>query len=226
MCILTPIDAYTGHNLEWGIDANARYNFSAKIYETHDIEIDGVIDEIVDDEFYYYYSLIEENTELNDVKDNVTSYFDVWGFDAGYYQNGTRSMRLPFYLLPIGNWSLLTVFLPQIIEGWFGGDSSESVFIDNETVWGFRYEQIGSELGVHGKIVHLEMLKEDGVLWYLYKQYIFPHSTVNLTEEFVRLELGDLSLGSILIVGGTIVGLSLVIAVLIIVIERRQRELR
>lgn len=218
LSILMPTDAYTNHNLEWGVESGVKYHFSGHLYQTTDREKDGEIDEEIDLRVNYY-GMIEAGYPL-DVRENVSELHHVWGFDVPYLENGTRTTRFPFYILPIGNWSFLTILLPRLI-GWFGGESSESEFIDNESVWGFRYEELGSELGVHGHIVHLEMLKEDGLLWYIYEQSIRPNSVTNITRESRRIEPGLFSTEDIMIFGSIIGGLVVAIVVLATISRRR-----
>jgi hypothetical protein len=114
VCFLTPVDAYTNQNLEWGVESGVKYHYSGHLIETKDVNYDGVIDEEIDLKTRYF-GLIEEPYPL-DVKENVTGWYDIWGFDVPSFKNGTAFPRFPFYVEPIGNWSLMNLLLPDIIR--------------------------------------------------------------------------------------------------------------
>ena len=163
--------------------------------------------------------MIEEPYPLP-VRENVTSLFlDAWGFDVPYFENGTRAINYPFVILPIGNWSLLSLLLPDYIDHQGIGESIDCVFIDNETTWGYRYENPSPQF--LSNIYHIEFAKDDGVMSYYYGDYIRPGSVTNWTIECIRVKPGALSLEDTVLFGGIIGGLTIAIVALVIVDKRR-----
>ena len=77
VCILTPVQAYAGHNLEWGVETGVKYYYQVEHYEVTDGNLDGEIDEEIDINLRYY-GMIEAPYPL-DVDENLTSLQDVWG---------------------------------------------------------------------------------------------------------------------------------------------------
>ena len=70
VCFLAPVDAYTNHSLEWGVESGVKYWYSADFYKTTDEDLDGEIDEVIDLNVNYY-GMIEQGFPY-DVRDNVT----------------------------------------------------------------------------------------------------------------------------------------------------------
>ncbi len=217
VCFLNPVDAYTNHNLEWAIKTGVKYHFSADYHETNDWDLDGEIDEQIDLNVSYY-GLIEEGLTLN-ASDDVTELQDVWRYRAGHLEDGDTSSKHPFYFVAIGNWSLLTLLVPEFIDNYWGLDPSDSIIIDNETVWGFRYE---SPHIMNQNIFHVEFTKEDGILSYFFREIFSADSITNLTQECRRLQPSVFLPDTLVIVGGLVGGLIIVIAVLVIIGRRRR----
>ncbi len=220
LCIcITPVNAFTGHGLEWGFTEGVRYNYTLNI--TSNLPGFEYDNEIFD---CYYFFGEEELSFLSDVRENVTALSQIMGTDPFTLTNGTKatSMYAWFAFVPVGNWSLLTDLLPDFVPR-LGHEGGTYEVIDTESSWGYLYSEDGFFPAVKwelGYIEHYEFSKADGTLSYHFRQSIGVSPAANLTVEVIKTESSGL-LG--IDIGLYVIGASIVALIVIVLVFNKRK---
>ena len=149
----------------------------------------------------------------------ILLHYKTYGGSAvPFLEDGTPESSYPFVVVPIGNWSLLSLLLPDFIDTFWFGETSDCVFIGNETTWGYRYEDPNPSID---NVYHIEFSKEDGVMSYYYGEYFRQGAVTNRTLECIRVTPGAITIEDIVLFGGIIGALTVVTVALVIVNKRR-----
>ncbi|MGY5881686.1 MAG: hypothetical protein RTV31_15650 [Candidatus Thorarchaeota archaeon] len=197
------VTAGNNQGLEWNVSVNDRFDYSiAATY--HNATFDTVVDD----------AMWVNITELPTIPDNVTRLVQIAVLNFGtFWANGTSMHDFwweimhytPFYLFPIGNWSLL--------ESLWDLD----VFQDATTF------TVGGSSELHNATI--TVLKSDGALAHIKVEWIGPDSS--LSFELIRdgytvpttttTTTGDTTL--LLMLGG---GAAVAVVLIVIVVMRRR----
>ena len=161
------VEATNNQGLEWGVEIDDRFDYDVTLNyhnATYDLTIDDGMYVIIDD--------------LPVIPDDVSSAAQLTFLDfTTYWDNGTEMthiwkdivMFIPFYLLPIGNWTLLS----ELREA----STPQAEFYEDETILRVTVT-IDDDYNITQDI-----LKSDGTLAYQHLEWSrpYPVDTIELT---------------------------------------------
>ena len=164
---ILPAQAANNQGLEWGVEIGDRFDYDVNLTyhnATYDLTIDQGMYVIID-----YLPVIPDNV-------STAAQISFLGFTT-YYDNGTEMtsvwrdvlMLVPFYLLPIGNWTLITELYDANMPP--GEIYQDEAILRTSVTIGDTYSIIE------------DIFKSDGSLAYLRWQWerTFPAASIDLT---------------------------------------------
>ena len=199
----------------WGIEEGDRLDYRLTYTETNGSVVIASLDEEM-------YIVIETLPAIPDDIDGAEAPL-LHAIASMYWQNGSDFDYVRvydfFYVLPIGNWPLLTQLYTELWQG------SRDIYQDS-IIWGMQGTE---DLGNITLTFTEQILKEDGVSTYTYIQLYIAPLDITMITQFVRAgysrrapPLIRLTLSEELILG--ILGLSVVIISLSVFQFRRSRQ--
>lgn len=202
----------TNQGLEWGVDPGQRFDYAVNFefsVGTQTLRISGSIYIIVG--------------TLHEIADPVIHISELTaGVYSTYWENDTEfDVELPimtspvFYLVPIGNWTLVTeLHLDEY------GDTITTG--ETDSAWWFEGTNAAAVVGTMRWVV--EIVKSDGALGYMYYSNERPDDQVSLTMEVIRADYepqSRMGLPPLVLMSLIGVGVLAVVAIGVVILRRR-----